>query len=101
MLILFAKDASVCGAGKIDMYSPDSDVFFLALRRFPKLCLNTNFVTGKGSDINHIPLEKFHDSLGIDVCNAIPGFHALSGADIADSFCEMRKIMMEFFQSSD
>ena len=50
-------------------------------------CLNTNFVTGKGSDINQLPLKEFHDSLGIDVCNALPGFHALSGANIADSFC--------------
>ena len=50
-------------------------------------CLNTNFVTGKGSDINQLPLKEFHDSLGIDVCNALPGFHALSGADIAGSFC--------------
>ena len=35
-------------------------------------CLNTNFVTGKGSDINQLPLKEFHDSLGIDVCNALP-----------------------------
>ena len=44
-------------------------------------------MTGKGSDINHIPSKKFHDSLGIDVCNTLLGFHAFSGADIADSFC--------------
>ena len=33
-----------------------------------------------------MPLKSIYSSLGAEVCNALPGLHALSGADITGSF---------------
>ena len=46
-LLLHAIDATTSGATSIDIISPDTDVFVLALRRFPELCQNTSFVAGR------------------------------------------------------
>ena len=45
-LLLHAKDAVDCGATNIHIFSPDTDVLILAIRHYPELCLDTNFVTG-------------------------------------------------------
>ena len=46
--VLHALDATANGATKTRIHSSDTDVFILALRRYPDLCQNTVFVTGKG-----------------------------------------------------
>jgi imidazole glycerol phosphate synthase subunit HisF len=48
-IILHALDVTTNGATEIKIHSPDTDVFILALRRFPRLCENTVFVTGKAN----------------------------------------------------
>ncbi|CAH3164811.1 unnamed protein product, partial [Porites lobata] len=48
-IILHALDASVQGATQLSIYSPDTDVLVLALRRYPDLCSHSCFVTGTGS----------------------------------------------------
>ena len=60
--------------------------FIIALRRYPELCEETYFVTGKGTDSKCMPLKSIYSSLGAEVCNALPGLHALFGADITGSF---------------
>ena len=90
-MLLCAKDATVSGASRIEIHSPDSDVFIIALRRYPELCEETYFVTGKGADSKVLPLKSIYSSLGAEVCNALPGLHALSGADITGSFCGKAK----------
>ena len=47
-IILHAADAASHGATEININSPDTDVFILALRRYPQLCRDVNFVTGTG-----------------------------------------------------
>ena len=47
-LLLHVVDATVSGATRIDIVSPDTDVFVLALRRHADLCENTRVVTGRG-----------------------------------------------------
>ena len=47
-IVLHALDATANGATEIRIHSPDTDVFILALRRYPDLFQNTVFVTGKG-----------------------------------------------------
>ena len=46
-MILHARDATTNGATQLQIHSPDTDVFVLALRRYPELCENTLFVTGR------------------------------------------------------
>ena len=85
-LLLHAVDATISGATSIEIMSPDSDVFVLSLRRFPQLCQNTTFVTGRGEHLRKIALRPIVDALGPARIAALPGFHAWSGADVTGSF---------------
>ena len=42
-IILHALDASAQGATQLSIYSPDTDVLVLALRRYPDLCCPFSF----------------------------------------------------------
>ena len=44
-ILLHAVDAAAHGATDINIHSPDTDVFILALRRYPQLCHETNLNT--------------------------------------------------------
>ena len=79
------------GATEIRIYSPDTDVFVLALRRYPELCPNTVFVTGKGQNHRVIKLQNVVNALGPWKTAALPAFHALSGADNTGSFSSKGK----------
>jgi hypothetical protein len=91
-LLLHAVDATVCGATKIHICSPDTDVLVLALRRYPQLCQNSYFVTGAGRKHRSIPLKSIYEALGPSKAAALPGFHAFTGADITGSFAGKGKI---------
>ena len=49
-------DATASGAKSIKIFSPDIEVFVLALRRYPELCANTSFVTGREHHHRNIQL---------------------------------------------
>ena len=85
-IILHALDASAQGATQLSIYSPDTDVLVLALRRYPDLCSNPCFVTGTGSSRRVINLKSIADALGPTKTAALPAFHALTGADVTGSF---------------
>ena len=85
-IILHPLDATTNGASEIQIHFPDTDVFILALRRIPRLCQNTVFVTGKGESRREIQLKPIVDALGPIKTPALPAFHALSGADNTGSF---------------
>ena len=80
-MMLHALDATANGATKLQIYSPDTDVFVLALRHYPELCENTLFVTGRGQQHRVIELKPIVQALGQEKIAALPAFHALSGAD--------------------
>ena len=85
-IILYAVDATSDGAMEIHIHSPDTDVFVLALRRYPGLCGNVKFVTGKGRNHRAIKLEPIVQALEETRTAALPAFHALSGADNTGCF---------------
>ena len=91
-MILHALDATANGATEVKIHSPDTDVFILALRRYPELCDNTKFVTGTGQRHREIHLKPIVQSLGQDKTAALPAFHALTGADITGSFAGRGKL---------
>ena len=66
-------------------------VFVLALRRYPDLCQNTVFVTGKGDTYRTIKLQPIVRALGPLKTAALPSFHALTGADNTGSFAKKGK----------
>ena len=90
-LLLHAVDATISGATSIEIMSPDTDVFVLSLRRFPQLCQNTTFVTGRGEHLRKIALRPIVDALGPARITALPGFQAWSGADVTGSFAGKQK----------
>ena len=51
---------------------PDTDVFILCLRRYPDLCQNTVFVTGKGQNYREINLQPIIRALGPLKTAALP-----------------------------
>ena len=85
-MILRALDATANGATKLLYHSPDTDVFVLALRRYPELCVNTLFVTGRGQHHRIIELKPIVETLGPEKIAVLLAFHALSGADNTKSF---------------
>ena len=81
-MILHALD----GATQLQIHSPDTDVFVLAITRYPKLCKNTLFVTGRGQHHRTIELKSIVQTLWPEKIAALPAFHALSGANNTGSF---------------
>lgn len=90
-IILHALDATINGATEIRIHSPDTDVFILALRRYPELCQKTVFVTGKGQNHREILLQPIVRALCPVKTAALPAFHALTGADNTGSFATKGK----------
>lgn len=85
-MTLHAVDAASHKASKINIYSPDTDVFILSLRRHPQLCNDVHFVIGIGQRHQVINWKPIVQALGSTKVAAWPGLHALSGADITVSF---------------
>ena len=101
-IILHAIDATASGATTIRICSPDTDVFVLALRRYPHFCEDTAFVTGVGQRRRIISLKPIFTALGRERAAALPGFHAFSGADNTGSFYGKGKLTCwkSFFHTS-
>ena len=91
-ILLHAVDATASGAKSIKIFSPDTDVFVLALRRYPELCADTSFVTGRGQRHRNIQLRPTVGALGAARTAALPGFHAWSGADFTGNFAFKGKL---------
>ena len=90
-IVLYALDATAIGATEIRIHSPDTDVFILCQRRYPDLCQNTVFVTGKGRNYHEINLQPIICALGPLKTAALLAFHALTGADNTGSFSNKGK----------
>ena len=79
------KDYPPC-ARRYSIYSPDTDVLVLAIRRYPEMCSNTSFVTGSATNRRTIKLQPIVEALGSASKAALPAFHALKGVDNTVSF---------------
>ena len=90
-IVLHALDATANGATETRIHSSDTDVFILPLTRYPDLCQNTVFVTGKGDTYRRIKLHPIVRALGPLKTAALPSFHALTGADNTGSFAKKGK----------
>ena len=92
-MILHALDATANGATQLQIHSPDTDVFVLALRRYPELCENTLFVKGRGKHHLIIELKPIVETLDREKIAALPASHSLSGADNTGSFSGKGKLL--------
>ena len=86
-IILHSLDAVQRGATELHIHSPDT-----SLHRYYQLCKNTYFITGVGNRKWQIPLAPIVHALGITKTAALPGFHALTGADQTGRFAGKGKL---------
>ena len=63
-ILLHVIDATATGAKSIKIFSPDTDVLVLVLRRYSELCVDTTFVTGRGQRHRNIQLHPIVRTLG-------------------------------------
>ena len=85
-IVLHAVDAAAHRATEINIHSPDTGVFIPSLRRNPRLCYETTFITRTGQRHRVIKLQPIVHSLGTHKIAVLPARHALSGADNTGSF---------------
>jgi len=78
---------------KNSTFSHLSPVFVLAIYRYHQLSRNTYFVTGVGNKKRVIPLGPVVNALGAAKIEALPGFHAFSGANVTGRFAGKGKLM--------
>ena len=101
-MILHAMDATMHGTTEINIFSPDTDVFILLLRRYPELCQNVNFIIGIGQRHRVIKLQPIVQALGETKIAALPALHAMSDADITGSFANKGKLTWwKVFKNAD
>ncbi|KAK5647771.1 hypothetical protein RI129_002663 [Pyrocoelia pectoralis] len=84
-LVLHAVHASKTASG-VDIFTPDTDVLVLSIRRYKDLCENTNIVTGSAEKFRNIPLQPIFEALGPTLSAALPGFHCFTGSDTTGTF---------------
>jgi hypothetical protein len=100
-IVLHAVDATERGATQVSIYSLDTDVFILFVRRFPKLPKHTLFCTGTGINRREVNVANIYQSMTPLQARALPGLHAVSGADITGSFAgKGKKTFWKAFMSS-
>ncbi|PHT96222.1 hypothetical protein BC332_34852 [Capsicum chinense] len=89
-IILHGKYVAENGCNALHIFSPDTDVFILALRRYLVLPQDTGIFMGVGMR-RFVSLKPIFDSLGPLKAAALPGLHALSGCDTTGSFANKGK----------
>ena len=101
-LMLHAVEATSYGASTLDIFSPDTDVLVLAIRRYPKLLALSSMVVGAGDNRQRIPLGPIYFALGSVKAAALPGFHSFTGADVTGKFSgKGKKTWWKVFEKLD
>ncbi len=85
IVILHALDVVKRGK-EVDIVSPDTDVFILALSRYPALGKDPRIVTGTGSKRRRVCLQPVFSAIGPNIAAALPGFHPFTGCDTCGRF---------------
>ena len=77
---------------RIIIISPDTDVAILCAAHFDNLkCIELWFRTGVKDKLRFIPVHTLTQKLGLEVCKALPGFHALTGCDSTSALAGLGK----------
>ena len=79
-MILHAVNAAEKGF-TVHIYSQDTDVLLLALRRVPQLKNGAALIMGKSDNRQKVLLQPIYDKLGSEKASALVNWHALTGCD--------------------
>ncbi|KAG0711912.1 hypothetical protein GWK47_019569 [Chionoecetes opilio] len=80
LMILHAVEVAAAGA-IVHIYTQDTDVLLLALRRVPQLGRNSVLIMGTGDRRRTVLLQPIYDALGPSKAAALINWHALTGCD--------------------
>ena len=69
----------------IVIWSPDTDVAIMCISHSFNIRSALVFVTGTGNRRRLINIPGIANHLGVNICNTLPGFHALTGCDSTSS----------------
>ena len=92
-ILLHKKDAMNAGYKDAIIRTVDTDVVVLAVAYFQDLenIGNLWIAFGTGQDFRYIPVNEVARSIGPDMANGLPFFHALSGCDTTSQFANHGK----------
>ena len=76
-----AENVVTVTCSDLHLYSPDTDVLLLALRRVPQLGTNPAVIMGTGERRQRVMLRPMYDQLGADKASALVNWHALTECD--------------------
>jgi len=80
LMILHAVEVAKTGL-RIHLYSQDTDVLILALRRVPQLGIEPALIMGTKERRHKVLLQPIYDKLGPNKAVALINWHALTGCD--------------------
>ena len=75
----------------VTVRSPDTDVLVLLVAKCRLVSAALLFETGTGNNRRILNVHRIADSLGEDVCTALPGLHAFTGCDSTSAFVRKGK----------
>ena len=87
MICLAAEASQRCPDAKLVFFTPDTDVLVLAVAHYDKLCKKTSLSMVSGME----DIEPIWRALGKEKAQALPIFHAFTGADNVGKFLGIRK----------
>ena len=91
-IILHAVHLAGRGIKTLHIFSPDTDVMVLAIRRFPLLPSDSGTFLGLGLNRRYVGLKPIFEALGPLKASALPGLHSRSGADVTGAFLGKGKL---------
>ena len=91
-MFLHASHAANNGASSVVVKSLDTDVAVIGLWVASKLPCDLLLQTGAGQHTRCFSLSQLSQSLGTEICEALPGFNAFTGCDSVSSFGRRGKI---------
>ncbi|CAM1307414.1 Uncharacterised protein r2_g1730 [Pycnogonum litorale] len=80
IMLLHAVEVAIAGLD-VHIYSQDTDVLLLALRRVPLLGTKPSMIMGTSEHRRKVMLKPIYDALGADKASALINWHALTGCD--------------------
>jgi len=80
IMVLHAVEVAIAGLD-VHIYSQDTDVLLLALRRVPLLGTKPAMIMGTSEHRRKVMMKPIYDALGADKASALINWHALTGCD--------------------
>ncbi len=85
-MLLHALHASDNGYRQLSIYSSDADVEVLACHHQRNIPARIVIVSGTQNNSRFVDISSVCNKLGEDVCEVLPGLHALTGCDSVSAF---------------